>query len=161
MRSISMMLVIGITVERGKRLIDLEKYIEYFNRHDMFSITKGMKLVELRENYSKVEMTIDENSMNYMGTMHGGLLYTMADVAAGTAIVCGGKQGVTLSAYTDYIKAALKGKVIAEGWVNAVGNKICRCDVSVHAEDGTVYSKSSITMFITNNDVIIPDENLR
>lgn len=137
-------------------LLDFEKYKEYFNKHDMFSVNSQMKLVELREGYAKVEHTIDKKSMNYMGSIHGGLLYTMADVAAGTAMVSCGKQGVTLNASTDYIKPAHSGKVIAEGKVTSSGRAISRCEVEVHSEDGTVYSRSHITMYITGKDVL-PD----
>ena len=138
-------------------MLNLEKFKEYFNKHDIFSVNIGTKLVELRKGYAKVELTINENSMNYMGTMHGGLLYTMADIAAGTAIVSSGKQGVTLSANTEYIKAAFSGKVIAECKVTTYGKTINRCEVEVHGEDGTIYSKSHITMFMTNKDVVIPE----
>ena len=149
----------GYNQREVKHLIDLEKFKEYFNKHDMFSVNCGMKLLEIKENYSKVEMNLDENGMNYMGIMHGGLLYTIADVAAGTAVVSGGKQGVTLSAYTDYLRPALSGKVIAEGRVTTVGRTICRCDVEVHGEDGTLYAKSNVTMYIKNKDIHIPDDN--
>ena len=133
-------------------MLNFEKYKEYFNGHDLFSIKSGMKLVELQEEYAKVELTIDENSMNYMGSMHGGLLYTMADVAAGAAMIFCGKQVVTLSATTEYIKPAFSGKVIAEGRVIARGKTIGRCEVEARGEDGTLYSKSHITMFITGKD---------
>jgi acyl-CoA thioesterase len=141
-------------MERQQKVINFEKFKEYFNGHDFFSINSGMNLVELREGYAKVELTIAENSLNYMGSMHGGLLYTMADVAAGVAMVFCGKQLVTLSAATEYIKAAFSGKVIAEAKVIAYGKTIARCEVEVHSEDGTLYSKSHITMFITDKDVL-------
>jgi acyl-CoA thioesterase len=141
---------------RGRlKLINLDEYKEYFNKNDRFSIFCGMELTEIREGYAKVELTIDENSMNYMGSMHGGLIYTMADVAAGTAVVSRGKQGVTLGAHTEYIKPALSGKVIAEGKVISPGKTISRCEVEIHSEDGTLYAKSYITMFTTNRDVTL------
>ncbi len=133
-------------------MVDFEKFIEYFNSHDGYSINSGIKLVELREGYSKVELTIDENSKNLMGSMHGGLLYTMADVAAGAAMAFCEKPVVTLNATTEYIKAAFSGKVIAEGRVIAHGKTIGRCEVDVRGEDGTLYSKSHITMFIKNKE---------
>jgi acyl-CoA thioesterase len=98
-------------------------------------------------------MIIDDYSKNYMGSMHGGLLYTMADVAAGASIIYCGKQAVTLNASTDYIKPACTGLIIAEGRVISKGKTICRCEVHVHDEDGTLYCKSHITMFITDKDI--------
>ncbi len=145
--------------ERLEQLLNFEKYKAYFNEHDMFSINSGMKLVELREEYAKVELTISENSLNFMGSIHGGLLYTMADVAAGAAMAFCGKQVVTLNASTEYIKPAISGKVIAEGKVIAHGKTIGRCEVEVQGEDGTLYSKSHITMFITNKDELLLLDN--
>ena len=135
--------------------MNFEKFKEYFNERDLFSINSGMKLVELGEGYAKVELTIEKKSKNFMGSMHGGLLYSMADVAAGASMVFCGKQVVTLSAATDYIKPAFSGKVIAEGKVIAYGKTLGRCEVEVRGEDGTFYSKSHITMFITNNNEVV------
>ncbi len=134
--------------------MELENFREHFNCSDMFSVKSGMKLTELREGYAKVEMIIDDYCKNYMGSMHGGLLYTMADVAAGTSMVYNGKQAVTLNASTEYIKAAISGLVIAEGRVISKGKTICRCEVDVHGEDGTTYCLSHITMFITDKDIM-------
>lgn len=136
-------------------MFNLEKYKEYFNGHDMFSVNNGMKLADVQEGSSRVELIIDGNSLNYMGSMHGGLLYTMADVAAGTAAVSYGKQVVTLSAYTDYIKPACIGKVIAEGKVISNGKTIIRCEVEIHGGDGTVFCRSIISMFNIGKDVEI------
>lgn len=136
--------------------MDFEKFKAYFNEQDLFSRNSGMKLVELGEGYAKVELIIEDKSKNFMGSMHGGLLYTMADVAAGASMFFCGKQVVTLSAVTDYIKAAFSGKVIAEGKMIAYGKTLGRCEVEVRGEDGTLYCKSHITMFITDNDQLIP-----
>jgi acyl-CoA thioesterase len=136
-------------------VLDLERFKDYFNKHDMFSVNSGMKLTELGNGYARVEMTIDQNCTNYMGSMHGGLLYTMADVAAGTTMVFCGKQAVTLGASTEYIKAVFSGRVIAESKVISKGKTICRCEVEVHGEDGGIYCKSHITMFITDKDILI------
>jgi acyl-CoA thioesterase len=144
-------------LERLERLLDLEKYKKYFNKADMFSVNNGMQLVEIGEGYARAEMTISKNSMNYMGSMHGGLLYTMADITAGTAFVFRGKQCVTLSANTDYIKPAFSGRVIAEARVISPGKTVCRCEVDIRGEDGTLYCKSHITMFVTDKNVVIPE----
>lgn len=137
--------------------MDLEQYKNYINTNDRFSHFCNMQLTEIRVGYAKVEMVIEENSMNYMGSMHGGLLYTMADVAAGTAVATRGKQCVTLSANTEYIRPAMHGKVIAEAEVIAFGRTICRTQVNICGQDGKLYAKSSITMFVTDKNVVLPD----
>ena len=134
-------------------MIDLEKFKAYFNEHDRFSAKNGMRATEIREGYARVELTVGEESKNFMGSMHGGLLYTMADVAAGLAMVAYGKQVVTLNGSMEYIKAAYGGRVVAEGKVVACGKTIARCEVKLCGEDGTLYGKSHLTMFIMDNEI--------
>ncbi|HOP75215.1 MAG TPA: PaaI family thioesterase [Bacillota bacterium] len=139
-------------------MINLEKFKEWFNHRDMFSVKSGIKLVELGEGYSKVEMELDETGKNYFGTMHGGLLFTLADTAAGTSTVYLGRQAVTLSGNAEYIKPALSGKVIAEARVISQGKTIVRCEVEVHSETGALYCKCHFTMFLTDKTVEVPPE---
>lgn len=147
-----------MNLKEGFFMINLKKFTEWFNQHDRFSAKSGIRLVELGEGYSKVELDLDESGKNYFGSMHGGLLFAMADTAAGTATVFLGRQAVTLSGNAEYIKPALSGKVIAEGRVIAHGKTIVRCEVEVRNEAGALYCKCHFTMFLTDKTIEIPPE---
>jgi len=136
--------------------LDLQKYQEFFNAHDTFSAKNKIRLTGIGEGYAKVELFLEDGGKNYMGTMHGGLIYTMADVAAGTAAVSGGRQVVTLSAGTEYIRPVVSGNVVAEGKVIHAGRTVCRMEVCVHDGAGTLYAKSHIPMFVTGTKIELP-----
>src|SRR5216117_3495443 len=48
--------------------------------------TLGIKILELSEGRSLVEMTVDPNHHNMSATMHGGIMADIADAAMGIAI---------------------------------------------------------------------------
>lgn len=139
--------------------MNLEKFREYFNLHDGFSHYCGMTLAQVADGYAKVELTLEDNGKNFMGSMHGGLLYTMADVAAGAAVMYESRRCVTLSAYTDYVKSPFGGKIIAEANLVSHGRKINRCEVTIHADDGTVYCRSYVTMYMKDQKISKNDFN--
>ena len=131
-------------------MIDFEKYMNYFNSHDMFSVNNGIQLVELEKQHAKAELTINDNHLNYMGSLHGGLLYTMADIVAGSSLLYCEKELVTLSSHIEYLKPAICGKVIALAKAINCGKTIGRSEVAIYGGDGVLYCKALISMFITN-----------
>lgn len=79
-----------------------------------------------------LELTAQEDSLNPLGTVHGGALFTMADSAAGTAARSTGKTYVTMSSNFTYLRSGLLGDVIrAEGRVRRRGQTTCYVDVDV------------------------------
>lgn len=130
--------------------MNFEKFKAHFNEHDIYCKNSGVRLAELSEGYAKVELIPDEKNMNFLGIMHGGMLFSMADIAAGTAAMSYGSQAVTLNANIEFINPVKRGKVIAEGRVINKGRTIIRCEVVIHSEDNTLYSKASVTMYATN-----------
>ena len=77
--------------------MDYEKFIEYFNEHDVFSRESGIRLKKIGDGFAEAELDFSSRRANFMGTMHGGALFTMADVAAGSALLSHGSLCVTLN----------------------------------------------------------------
>jgi acyl-CoA thioesterase len=75
----------------------------------------GIKLLELDEGYSKVEMKFTPNMENFLGTAHGGALFALIDEAFETASNSHGTVAVALNMNITYISSpALKSRLIAE-----------------------------------------------
>ena len=70
----------------------------------------GMHVLTVREGYAEVSMPAASNVLNPLGNVHGGALYTLCDVAAGTACASRGKVGVTLSANINYLRPGHAGE---------------------------------------------------
>ncbi len=75
----------------------------------------GIKLVELDEGYSKVEMKFTPDLENFLGLAHGGAIFALIDEAFETASNSHGTVAVALNMNITYISPpSPKSKLIAE-----------------------------------------------
>ena len=59
----------------------------------------GIKFVDISEGYAKCEIEIDERHLNPGKSVHGGCIYTLADIVGGVAAWSRGNYVVTTSGY--------------------------------------------------------------
>jgi acyl-CoA thioesterase len=75
----------------------------------------GIKLLELDEGYSKVEMKFTPDMENFLGTAHGGALFALIDEAFETASNSHGTIAVALNMNITYISSpSPESRLIAE-----------------------------------------------
>jgi acyl-CoA thioesterase len=75
----------------------------------------GIKLLELEEGYSKVEMKFTPDMENFMGMAHGGALFALIDEAFETASNSHGTMAVALNMNITYISPPVpESRLIAE-----------------------------------------------
>jgi len=75
----------------------------------------GIKLLELEEGYSKVEMKFTKDMENFLGLAHGGALFALVDAAFETASNSHGTMAVALNMNITYISSpSSKCRLIAE-----------------------------------------------
>ena len=97
-----------------------------------FNVANGIYAVRVDEGFSEVAVDITEKSCNIWNIPHGGLLFSLADVAAGLAaqsLVDG--RVVTISANVNFIQASNGCKLHAIGNKIRSGNSIGFFEVSV------------------------------
>lgn len=135
--------------------MDYEKFKDYFNRKSNFSRSNGITVVKIDRGYAEVETTIEESSLNNMGSLHGGVFYTLADTAAGAASMSYGITSVTLDASVTYIKPGICGKIKAIAKEVSRGRKIGVYDVSIRDEKEQLLAKCRFTMYIVGKKIEI------
>ena len=79
---------------------------------DAFSKWLGIEVLEHREGYCKIQMTIREEMVNGFGICHGGVPYAFADSALAFASNSYGNIAVALENNISYIKPVMKDDVI-------------------------------------------------
>ncbi|MBX3257989.1 MAG: hydroxyphenylacetyl-CoA thioesterase PaaI [Chitinophagaceae bacterium] len=79
---------------------------------DRFGSWLGIRSLETKPGYSKLQMTIREEMLNPMGITHGGILFSLADTALGYACNAGGQRAVALEASISFIKASHAGDIL-------------------------------------------------
>ena len=53
--------------------------VEYMMQHDLFSQWLGITVLDVKEGYSKITMTVRPEMINGFGIVHGGIAFSMAD----------------------------------------------------------------------------------
>ncbi|MFZ9660554.1 MAG: PaaI family thioesterase [Chitinophagaceae bacterium] len=79
---------------------------------DAFSQWLGIELVDIKEGFCKISMSISKHMINGFGIVHGGIAYSFADTAL--ALACGSRNrsAVALDNTISYLKPILEGETI-------------------------------------------------
>lgn len=98
-----------------------------------FALKFGLRLVELAEGYSKVEMMFTPDMENLFGMAHGGALFALIDEAFETASNSHGTVAVALNMNINYVMSPPPGsRLIAEAREFNRTRKTANYDIRVY-----------------------------
>jgi acyl-CoA thioesterase len=112
--------------------------IKSFLKKDNFAVNVGIELLEVSPGYAKAKLNIEEKHLNALGTVQGGALFTLADLAAGAAINAHGNAAVGINTNMYFVKAASKGTLIAEARETSISPKIATYNVDITDDKGDI-----------------------
>lgn len=108
----------------------------------------GAKTVEMEEGYAKVELQIKEKHYNGIQSVHGGCIFSLADIAVGSASIGGGEKGTTINANLNYLAPAIDvEKLTAEATETKKGKTICVYDVTIKDENNTLIAIGTFPIY--------------
>ena len=86
--------------------------VTHMMQHDLFSQWLGIEVLEVREGYSKIKMTVRPEMISGFGIVHGGIAFSMADSAF--AFACNNRNvlSVALDTSINFIKPVHVGDVL-------------------------------------------------
>jgi len=89
-----------------------KKVVDHMMQHDLFSQWLGIELLEIKEGYSKIKMTVRPEMVNGFGIVHGGIAFSLADSAF--AFACNNRNilSVALDTSINFIKPVHPGDVL-------------------------------------------------
>ena len=123
--------------------------------HNPYIKAMNISLTEYEEGYAKGEMRIDERHLNPYHSVHGGALYTLADVVSGCAACSCGKYATTVTGSMNYLKPALETeKIYCEARAVRDGKQISVYDVCLTDDRGELVETGTFTFYIMNRDII-------
>ena len=79
---------------------------------DYFSQWMNVKVLDIKEGYSKIEITLRKEMLNGFGIAHGGITFALADSAFAFACNSDGKITVALDVSISFPKAAKEGDIL-------------------------------------------------
>lgn len=71
------------------------KVVDKMMRDDKFSQWLGIEVLEIREGYSKIKMTVREEMINGFGIVHGGIAFSLSDSAF--AFACNNRNNLSVA----------------------------------------------------------------
>lgn len=113
-----------------------------------FAKTIGLEMLELREGYAEGRIPVKEESKNPLGTMHGGCLYSLADIVSGTAATLRGNYVTTVSGEFSFLRPAADTQyVTAKAQEIRFGKNLAVYRVDLVDDAGTVLDIATFTFF--------------
>ena len=97
-----------------------------------------------------VELELTEELLNPLGMAHGGTIFTLCDIAAGSAAASRGTVAVTLDSTIHYYRPGKAGKKLtAVAYERKRGRTTSVYMVEVHDDEGKHLAAATFTMFYT------------
>ncbi len=78
--------------------------VAHMMQHDLFSQWLGIEVLEIKDGYSKIKMSVRKEMINGFGIVHGGIAFSLADSAF--AFACNNRNvlSVALDTSINFIK---------------------------------------------------------
>lgn len=89
-----------------------EKVVAHMMDNDSFSQWMGIEVLDVKEGYSKIKMTIRKEMVNGFGIVHGGIPFSLADSAFAFACNNRNNLSVALDVTITFTKAVNIGDVL-------------------------------------------------
>ena len=78
--------------------------VQHMMKHDLFSQWLGIEVLEVKEGFSRIKMTVREEMINGFGIVHGGIAFSLADSAFAFACNNRNNLSVVLDTAINFLK---------------------------------------------------------
>jgi len=116
----------------------------------------GIRAVEFGDGRAVLEMEASPAHANPMGTLHGGILCDLADLAMGAACFGGLEEGesfTTLELKVNYLKPVWSGLLRATATVKKPGRTTVLLECDVHDAKGSLVAFLTSTCLVLRGDM--------
>lgn len=135
--------------------------INEFIRKDPFANYLGATVESIKAGYSRISITVTEEMLNFHGTTHGGLIFTLGDIAFAAASNSHGQIAVAMNVSISFLKASKPGdRLVAEAKEKHLGGKTALYDITVvEEESGELIAKSQNLVYRKREWFVSPSPN--
>lgn len=128
--------------------MDYQKITDYRNSHNPYCQRLGIVVEEIDSGYARVVKTVEAEDANPLGVTHGGIYFSMADTAGGSAMASHGYMAVTVNCSYNFMRSANIGDTLtAEAHEIKTGKTISVYDVRITNQTGTLLGTGTFTFY--------------
>jgi len=134
---------------------DAQEVVAHMMKHDLFSRWLGIEVLEVKDGYSKIKMTVREEMINGFGIVHGGIAFSLSDSAFAFACNNRNNLSVALDTSINFTKPVHVGDVLtAEAKELHNGKSTGLYHITVSNQRDHVVALFKGTCFRTNKTLI-------
>ena len=128
-----------------------QEIVDLRNRTNLFARKQGIEVTEISKGHAVAHVKITDELQNPTHSVHGGLLFTLCDVACGSAASSYGIQITTVDSSFHYLRAALNvPELYAEAREIKHGRRVMVFEADVTDREGTLYCRGIFTIMKLN-----------
>lgn len=102
---------------------------------DKFAQHNGIQFLEAKKGTAKAKMDIKDHHLNGVGTVHGGAIFTLADLTFALAANSYERVTVAINVNISYINAVSSGTLFAEAIEISRNPKLATYTINIYNED--------------------------
>lgn len=132
-----------------------QEVVTHMMENDLFSQWLGIEVLEVRDGYSKIKMTVREEMINGFGIVHGGIAFSLSDSAFAFACNNRNNLSVALDTSINFTKPVHVGDVLtaeAKELHNGKSTGLYHITVTNHRDHVVALFKG--TCFRTNKTLV-------
>ena len=109
---------------------------------DPWARSLGIQYLALGRGFCRLGLTLHPHMVNFLGHPHGGIIFSLADIAFGAACNAQGEPAVALNMFISFITAVPAGsRLVAEAREIKQGGRAGFYHVSVMSEEGALVAQ--------------------
>ena len=116
--------------------------IKEFLKKDRFAEMLGIEILEASNGNSKARLEIQDKHLNAMDTVHGGAIFSLADLTLAAAANSYGTIAVALNVNISFLKTAKGGVLYAEAIEISRNSKIGIYTINITDSEGGLISSA-------------------
>ncbi len=132
-----------------------KQVVDHMMEHDLFSQWLGITVLDIKEGYSKIQMTVRKEMINGFGVVHGGIAFSLADSAFAFACNNRNNLSVALDTSINFTKAVnVSDTLIAEAKENHNGRSTGLYLITVTNQNNEQVAHFKGTCFRTGKELV-------
>lgn len=138
---------------------DRKQQIDEHIQRDPFARLLGAEVEIPAPGRSRVTLTVTDDMLNFHGTTHGGVIFSLGDIAFAAASNSRGQTAVALNVGIHFLKATTAGdRLVAEATEQSASGPIALYDITVtDARTGELVAKSQDLVY-RKKEWFVPEE---
>jgi acyl-CoA thioesterase len=129
--------------------------VAHMMQHDLFSQWLGIELIEIKEGFSKIKMTVRAEMINGFGIVHGGIAFSLADSAFAFACNNRNNLSVALDTSINFLKPVMVGDtLIAEAEELHNGRSTGLYHIKIHNQHNELVALFKGNCFRTGKELV-------